>query len=266
MIYFDHAATTPIEKEVRYAMESYDNKVFGNPSSIHQAGRAAKFHLEEGRRTIARSIHAKESEIYFTSGGTEANNLAIIGSALAKQTEGKHIITSTIEHHAVLHVMEYLESIGFSITYVPADEGGIIRTQDIENALREDTILVSIMMVNNETGVYQPIEAIGELLSGTSVIFHTDAVQAFKMMEINVANLQVDLMSVSSHKINGPKGIGFLYKQSGITLQPLLFGGSQEGALRPGTENVSNVMGFAKAIELLTDTRSMRMDKIATLQ
>lgn len=257
-IYLDHAATTPMDEEVIQTMLPIYHEVFGNPSSVHSFGRKARQQLDESRRVMARSIHANEKEIIFTSGGTEADNLAIIGTALGNRTKGNHIITTTIEHHATLHTVENLEKQGFDVTYLPVYADGKIALEDLKKALTEETILVSIMFVNNETGVIQPITAIGELLKDHQAYFHTDAVQAFGLLDININELGVDMLTVSSHKINGPKGIGFLYVADNIKLNALQFGGEQERKRRPGTENVVGAAGFKKAVELALDNKESR--------
>lgn len=249
MIYLDHAATTPVHDDVLHKMYEVEKEVFGNPSSIHAFGREAKRYLDDARRYIASSIGAREHELIFTSGGTEANNLAIIGTALANEHRGNHIITSAQEHHAVLNTMRYLQKLGFHITYVPVDERGKVRVDDIARSLMEQTILVSIMAANNETGVKQPIEEIGQLLSEHQAFFHTDAVQAFSSVTINVQKQEIDLLTASAHKINGPKGVGFLYVREDVTIEPLQFGGLQEREKRPGTENVVGAVGFHYAVK-----------------
>ncbi|MFF2754221.1 cysteine desulfurase family protein [Psychrobacillus sp. NPDC058041] len=249
-IYLDHAATTPMADEVIKTLTEEMNNEYGNASSIHQTGRKARKKLDEARNILAASIGAHETEITITSGGTEADNFAIFGTAYARKNEGKHIITTQIEHHAVLHACEQLEREGFDITYLPVNREGIVDVNDLKNALREDTILVSIMYGNNEVGTIQPISEIGELLKEHPAYFHTDAVQAYGGANLNVNDLQVDLLSVSSHKINGPKGIGFLFQRKGLHLKPLFYGGQQERKRRAGTENVPAVVGFAKAVEL----------------
>lgn len=255
-IYLDHAATTPVNEKVLEAMFEAQQRIFGNPSSIHGAGREARKHLDAARTTLAASIHATPNEIIFTSGGTEADNMAIFGTAYARQSEGKHIITSQVEHHAVLHACEKLEREGFDVTYLPVNEFGQVTVESVRAALREDTILVTIMYGNNEVGALQPIQQIGALLKDHQATFHTDAVQAYGIENLNVAALGVDLLSVSSHKINGPKGIGFLYAKQGVKLSQLLVGGSQEKKRRAGTENVPNAIGFAKAAELAEHMRN----------
>ncbi|WP_079530370.1 cysteine desulfurase family protein [Halobacillus hunanensis] len=260
-IYLDHAATTPVHDEVIKAMVPVYQTIYGNPSSVHQFGRKARNVLDQARRTAARSIGAKEKEIVFTSGGTEADNLAIIGTALANQGKGKHVITTQVEHHAALHAVQYLEQNGFEITYLPVYEDGCIRIEDLEASLREDTILVSIMMVNNETGAVQPMKAISELLASHQAYCHSDIVQAYGLMDINVAELSIDLLAVSSHKINGPKGVGFLYIREGTPMQSLAHGGEQERKRRAGTENVPGIVGFQKAMELTETDRTERKER-----
>ncbi|WP_079479569.1 cysteine desulfurase family protein [Halobacillus salinus] len=255
-IYLDHAATTPVHPGVIEAMLPVYQEVYGNPSSVHQFGRKARRILDEARRTTAASIGANEKEIVFTSGGTEADNLAIIGSAMANQGKGKHIITTQIEHHATLHAVESLEAEGFEITYLPVDETGAVKVSEVEAALREDTILVSIMMVNNETGIIQPIAEIAAILKDHQASFHSDIVQAYGLMEVDVQKLPIDLLAVSGHKINGPKGVGFLYVREGTTLTSLQHGGEQERKRRAGTENVPAIKGFEEAIKILRDNRN----------
>ncbi|WP_188453550.1 cysteine desulfurase family protein [Virgibacillus oceani] len=257
-IYLDHAATTPVNKQVIDVMYPIYERVFGNPSSVHSFGRKARSLLDEARRVMANSIHANEKEIVFTSGGTEADNLALIGSAFANKEKGKHIITTVQEHHATLHTAEFLEKSGFNVTYLPVYENGSISIDDLRNALTDETILVSIMAVNNETGVVQPIREAGKLLKDHQANFHTDAVQAFGLMQLNVKELGIDLLTVSSHKINGPKGIGFLYVAEGVKLNPLQYGGEQERKRRAGTENIVSAVGFQKAVELVEEEREKR--------
>ncbi|HWK24350.1 MAG TPA: cysteine desulfurase family protein [Ureibacillus sp.] len=249
-IYLDHAATSPMHPEVIEAMTKAFGQTFGNPSSIHTAGRQARKVLDDARTILARAIGAKDSEIIITSGGTEADNTAIFGVTNTLKSNGKHIITTQIEHHAVLFACEKLEKQGFEVTYLPVDQSGRISIEDFKNALREDTILVTIMYGNNEVGTTQPIAEIGQILKDHQAIFHTDAVQAFGLEKLNVDELQVDLLSVSSHKLNGPKGIGFLYQRTGTPLSATFLGGSQEKKRRAGTENVPAAVGFAKAVEI----------------
>lgn len=248
--YLDHAATSPVHPEVIEKMTEAMTNVYGNPSSIHAAGRYARKVLDEARSILARSIGAKDTEIIFTSGGTEGDNTAIFGVAQALKSKGKHIITTAVEHHAVLHSCEQLEKAGFEVTYLPVDETGRISVESVKEALREDTILVTIMFGNNEVGTIQPIKEIGELLKNHQAVFHTDAVQAYGLEKIDVNELYVDLLSVSSHKINGPKGIGFLYQREKTPFTATFYGGSQERKRRAGTENVHAAVGFAKAVEI----------------
>ncbi len=249
-IYLDHAATSPVHPKVIDKMINVLNQSFGNPSSIHSYGREARALLDESRTLIAQSIHAQFNEIVFTSGGTEADNYAIIGVAEAMKEKGKHIITTKIEHHAVLHTCEYLEKQGFRITYLEVNEKGQVAVEEVKAALRDDTILVTIMYGNNEVGTIQPIKEIGELLKDHQAYFHTDAVQAYGVLKINVEDLNVDLLSVSAHKINGPKGIGFLYIKTGTKLVSRLYGGEQELKRRAGTENITSIVGFAEAVKI----------------
>ncbi|MCM3358458.1 cysteine desulfurase family protein [Psychrobacillus sp. MER TA 171] len=249
-IYLDHAATTPMAEQVVHTLVEEMNNVYGNASSIHQTGRIARKKLDDARRILAQSIGAQEIEITITSGGTEADNYALFGTAYARKALGKHIITTQIEHHAILHACQQLEKEGFEITYLPVDQTGLISIDDLKKALRQDTILVSIMFANNEVGTIQPIKEIGNLLKDHQAYFHTDAVQAYGSVSIDVKETYIDLLSVSSHKINGPKGIGFLYQNKDIYLKPLLYGGQQERKKRAGTENVPAIVAFAKAVEI----------------
>lgn len=250
MIYLDHAATTPMHPEVLQVMYNYEKDNLGNPSSTHTYGRKAKSILNEARRYLANSIYAKEEEIIFTSGGTEANNLAIIGTALENEHKGNHIITTLQEHHAILGVMEYLQKKGFQVTYLPVNKEGQINVYDLERALTDNTTLVSIMMANNETGIQQPIKEVGEILEHHQAYFHTDAVQTYSLTDIDVNDLKVDLLTTSAHKLNGPKGIGFLYKKKEVPMHQLQYGGYQEFVKRPGTENLTAIIGYQKAIEI----------------
>lgn len=236
--------------EVIDVMTEVMKETFGNPSSIHQFGRQSRKKVDDARKVIADSIGAFMDEIIFTSGGTEADNAAIMSSIQALKEKGKHIITTEIEHHAVLHTCETLEKDGYEVTYLPVDETGKVSIEEVKRALREDTILVSIMYGNNEVGTIQPIQEIGELLEDHQAFFHTDAVQAYGMMPIDVHELKVDFLSASAHKINGPKGIGFLFARKGVPFKPLLHGGQQERKRRAGTENVPSAVGFAKAAEI----------------
>ncbi|QBP40820.1 cysteine desulfurase family protein [Paenisporosarcina antarctica] len=260
-IYLDHAATSPVHPQVIAKLVETMGQVYGNPSSIHAAGREARKQLDNAREYLAKSIRAKDQEIILTSGGTEADNLAIFGTAYARKSEGTHIITSQIEHHAVLSACEKLEKEGYDVTYLPVNEQGRIATEDVKDALRDDTILVTIMLGNNEVGTIQPIKEIGELLKDHKATFHTDAVQAYGLLSISVADLNVDLLSVSSHKINGPKGIGFLYQRKGTKLAAQLFGGQQERKRRAGTENVPGILAFAEAVSIAQQTMEEKREQ-----
>lgn len=249
-IYLDHAATTPLHPQVIRTMTEVMETQFGNPSSIHSFGRETRKILDETREVLARSIGAAANDIVLTSGGTEADNLAIIGYAEKNKQKGKHIITTEIEHHAVLHSCQELEKRGYEVTYLPVDETGFLSVESLRQALRDDTILVTIMYGNNEVGTIQPIAEIGDILEDHQAVFHTDAVQAYGIERIDVKQLKVDMLSVSAHKINGPKGIGFLYARSGIAFSPRAFGGEQERKRRAGTENVPAIAGFCEAVKL----------------
>jgi cysteine desulfurase len=249
-VYLDHSATTPVDPEVAELIMTYYTSKFGNPSSIHAYGREAKKGLEDARQQIATLIGAQPEEIVFTSGGTEADNMALIGAALANQKKGNHIITSAVEHHAILDTCKYLEKQGFKLTILPVDEDGLLSVEAVEKALTPETILVSIMHANNEVGTIQPIEEIGKLLQGKGIIFHVDAVQSLGKIPVNVNDLGVNLLTASSHKIYGPKGVGCLYIRKGTRIQSLVHGGSQERKRRSGTENLPGIVGFGKACEL----------------
>jgi len=249
-VYFDHSATTPVDPEVVEAMLPFLKEKFGNPSSIHSFGRQAKVALEEAREVVANFCNVRAADIYFTSGGTESDNMAIKGTAYELADKGKHIITSQTEHHAVLHTCEFLEKQGFEVTYVAPDKYGMIHPEAVEQAIRDDTILISIMHANNEVGTINPIEKIGEIARNRGVLFHSDAVQSFGKIPIDLAKLPVDLMSMSGHKIYGPKGVGVLYIRKGVRLAQLFHGGGHERNRRPGTENIPGIIGMAKAVEL----------------
>lgn len=248
--YFDHAATTQIRKEVLDEMMPYLDNEFGNPSSMHIKGTEAKKAVSEAREKIANGIGAKADEIYFTSGGSEADNLAIKGFAKANKKKGRHIITSKIEHKAILETCHALEEEGFDVTYLDVDHYGRVKLEELEKAIREDTILISIMFANNEIGTLQPIKEIGKIARKHKVPFHTDAVQVIGNIKIDVDELQIDMLSMSSHKFYGPKGIGALYVRNGLDFASLIHGGGQEKGKRAGTENVANIVGMGKAIEL----------------
>ncbi|MCX2808727.1 cysteine desulfurase family protein [Bacillus sp. ChL18] len=260
-IYLDHAATSPMDERVLEEMKPHFFGSFGNPSSIHSFGRESRKWVDEARADIAREISAKEQEIIFTSGGTEADNLAIFGTAAARKNEGKHIITTAVEHHAVLHACEKLEEDGFEVTYLIPGPSGRISANQVKEALRDDTILVTVMYGNNEVGTIQPIDEIGELLSGHQAYFHTDAVQAFGYMPIDVKKSRIDMLSVSGHKLNGPKGTGFLYVNQEVKLSPILLGGEQERKRRAGTENVPGIAGLKEAVVLSNREREEKTAK-----
>ncbi|MCB5951975.1 cysteine desulfurase [Enterococcus sp. BWT-B8] len=251
-IYLDHAGTTPMHPDVIEEMTAVMRDIFGNPSSIHGVGREAHRKLEAVRQVIAGSINAAPHEIIFTSGGTEGDNTAIVETAIKRKDKGSHIITTAVEHLAVLQPMRYLETLGFDVTYLPVDRTGKLTIEAVQSSLREETILVSVMAGNNETGQLMPIKEIGELLKDHQAFFHTDAVQVYGSESVDVEKLGVDLLSVSAHKINGPKGVGFLYKRDGVPFEPLIRGGEQEEKRRAGTENLPGISGMGKAVELLT--------------
>ena len=249
-IYLDNAATTPVRKEVLEAMLPYFREEYGNASSVYSLGRNSKKALEASRETIAACFGAKPEEIFFTSCGSESDNWALRGVAFANQNKGKHIITSSIEHHAILHTCAYLEKLGFEVTYLPVDKYGRVSLEDVKNAVREDTILISVMMANNEIGTIQPIKEIGAFAKKKGIIFHTDAVQAAGHIKIDVNDMNIDLMSVSGHKLGAQKGIGLMYIRKGTKIGNFMFGGAQEKNRRAGTENIPAIVGFAKAVEI----------------
>lgn len=262
--YLDNAATTPMDPAVIAVMTEQMQQNFGNASNIHYFGRQARQVLDASRKTLAQSINAKEAEIVFTSGGTEGDNTAIMQTVLQRQKLGRHIITTAIEHEAVLKPLHFLETQGFEVTYLPVDERGLISLADFKAALRDDTILVSIMMGNNEVGSHMPIHEIGELLKDHQAWFHTDAVQAYGLLDIDVQRDHIDLLSVSAHKLNGPKFLGFLYRRQGINFPSFIKGGDQEDKRRAGTENIPAIAGFAKAVELDTPAeKAARQQKYA---
>ncbi|MGI6605917.1 MAG: cysteine desulfurase NifS [Peptococcia bacterium] len=265
-IYLDHSATTPVRKEVAEIMLEYLTGRFGNPSSIHSFGREAKEALEKAREQVAHALHADSREIIFTSGGTEADNLALFGTALQNSDKGKHIITSAIEHHAVLHACEYLQKKGFRVTVLPVDEYGLIRMEDLRQAITAETILISIMHANNEVGTIQPIAEIGALAREKGILFHTDAVQSLGKIQLDVEKMKVDLLSGSGHKIYGPKGTGFLYVRQGVKINPLSYGGHQERNFRAGTENIPGIVGLGKAVELAEAELDTEMPRLARLR
>ena len=250
IIYLDNAATTRTKPEVAEAMLPYFTEYYGNPSSVYDFAASAKQAVLEAREIIAGSIGAQAREIYFTGCGTEADNWAIKAAADAYREKGNHIITSRIEHHAVLHTCEYLEKQGFEITYLDVDENGVVKLEELKKAIRPSTILISIMFANNEIGTIQPIRKIGEIAKEHGILFHTDAVQAYGHLPIQVDDLHIDMMSASGHKINGPKGIGFLYIRTGVKIRSFIHGGAQERKRRAGTENVPGIVGFGKAAQI----------------
>jgi len=260
-IYLDHAATSPVHPAVLDKMTTFMKDYFGNPSSIHSFGRESRREVDEARELLAKSIHADPKEIIFTSGGTEADNLAVIGTALANKEKGNHIITTEIEHPAVLQSCRYLEKNGFHVTYLPVNQSGVISVDDLKKALKDETILVTVMYGNNEVGALQPISEIGSLLQNHQAYFHTDAVQAYGLVPIDVRELNVDLLSVSGHKINGPKGIGFLYAKAGVKFTPRMHGGEQELKRRAGTENVPAIIGFAESAKIAEQTRKEKTEQ-----
>ncbi|WP_082093171.1 cysteine desulfurase NifS [Methanosarcina siciliae] len=252
-VYMDNSATTPVRKEVVEEMLPYLTDNFGNPSSIYELGKTSKHAVEKARKRVADAIGAEENEIYFTSGGTESDNWAVKGIAFANRSRGKHIITSSIEHHAVLHACAWLEGQGFEVTYLPVDRYGRVSPEDLKNSIRDDTILISIMLANNEIGTIQPVEELGKIARENRIYFHTDAVQAVGHIPVDVKKMNIDLLSLSGHKFEGPKGCGAFYIRRGTKIEALLHGGAQERKRRAGTENVPSIVGLGKAIELAVD-------------
>ena len=249
-IYLDNAATTKTRPEVVEAMLPYFTEFYGNPSSIYSFSDEPKKAVANGREIIAKSIGAKTNELYFTGGGSESDNWALKATAEAYKSKGNHIITSKIEHHAILHTCEWLENHGFEVTYIDVDENGVLKLDELKKAIRPTTILISVMFANNEIGTIQPIKEIGQIAKEHGILFHTDAVQAYGHVSINVDELNIDMMSASGHKINGPKGIGFLYIRTGVKIRSFIHGGAQERKRRAGTENVTGIVGFGKAAEI----------------
>ena len=249
-VYMDNAATTALRRDVLDAMMPYLTDIYGNPSSLHYFGQEAHKAVENARHQVASALNAEDNEIVFTGCGTEADNMALKGIAEKYQSKGKHIITSSVEHHAILHTCEYLEKHGFEVTYLPVDEYGMVKAEQVRDAIRSDTILVSIMFANNEVGTIMPIKEIGAVCREKGVLFHTDAVQAVGHVAIDVKAMNIDLLSLSAHKLHGPKGVGALYIRKGIVVPSLLHGGAQERRRRAGTENVAGIVGLGKAIEI----------------
>lgn len=265
-IYMDYAATTYTKPEVVEEMLPYFTQYFGNPSSIYSISRDTKKAIDLSRDRVAKALKAETSEIYFTGGGSEADNWALKGIAFANKQKGNHIITSQIEHHAILHACEFLEKHGFEVTYLPVDEYGFISLEDLKNAITDKTILVSIMFANNEIGTIQSIKEIGKICRERKVFFHTDAVQAIGNVEIDVKDMNIDLLSLAAHKFYGPKGVGALYIRKGIKIDNLIHGGGQERARRAGTENVPGIVGLGKAIEMATSNIEEKNKKLIALR
>lgn len=260
-IYLDNAATTKTRPEVVEAMLPFFTERYGNPSSIYEFASQNKKAVDEARSIIAKSIGAETAEVYFTAGGTESDNWALKATIDAYSSKGNHIITSKIEHHAILHTCEFLQKHGYEVTYVDVDENGIIKLDQLKKAIRPTTILISVMFANNEIGTIQPIKEIGEIARQHKILFHTDAVQAYCQVPINVDELNIDMLSASAHKLKGPKGIGFLYIRKGAKLRSFIHGGAQERQRRAGTENVPAIVGFGKAVEIAINTMKERNDK-----
>lgn len=260
-IYLDNAATTKTSPEVVAAMLPYFTENYGNPSSVYQFADISRNGVANSRRIIAEALGAKENEIYFTAGGSESDNWALKAAAEAYQGKGKHIITTKIEHHAILHSAQYLEKRGFEVTYLDVDEYGVVKLDELKKAIRPDTILISVMFANNEIGTIQPIHEIGRIAKEHGILFHTDAVQAFGQIPISVDEYNIDMLSASGHKLNGPKGIGFLYIRKGVKMRSFVHGGAQERKRRAGTENVPGIVGLGKAVELAVSTMEERTRK-----
>ena len=265
-IYLDYAATSPVLPEVLDAMLPFFMSCFGNPSGIHENGRETRKAVEQARREVAETLGAESREIVFTSGGSESDNLAIEGTAFALREKGNHIITSQIEHHAVLNTCRWLEKQGFRVTYLPVDASGLVDPDSVRDAIGNDTVLVSIMTANNEIGTVEPVSEIGEICREKGVLFHTDAVQAIGMMNIHAAKINADLISLSAHKFHGPKGTGALYIRKGTKLESLIHGGAQERGLRAGTENVPGIVGMGKAITVAAKEREENQQRIRELR
>ena len=266
MIYLDNAATTKTAPEVVEAMLPYFTEFYGNASTIYELGGESKKAMNEARETIADTLGAQQNEIYFTAGGSESDNWAIKTTAEAYRAKGNHIITSKIEHHAVLHTCEYLEKNGFEVTYVDVDENGKIKLDELKKAIRPTTILITVMYANNEIGTIQPIKEIGEIAHEHGILFHTDAVQAFGQLPINVDECHIDMLSASGHKLNGPKGIGFLYIRKGVKIRSFVHGGAQERKRRAGTENIPGIVGMGAATRRAVSTMKERTDKAKELR
>lgn len=266
LIYMDNSATTPVKKEVLEEMLPYFTEKYGNPSSVYSLGSQSKVAVEEAREKIAKAIGANPREIFFTAGGSEADNWAIKGVAYANRKKGNHIITSKIEHHGILHTCEYLEKQGFKVTYLDVDEYGVVDLEQLKESITDETILISIMFANNEIGTIQPIEEIGRIAKEREVYFHTDAVQAVGHVKIDVDRSNIDMLSMAAHKFYGPKGIGALYIRQGVKIDPLISGGGQERNRRAGTENVPGIVGMGKAIELACKNMDKKNEKLISLR
>lgn len=258
LIYLDNAATTKTAPEVVEAMLPYFTEYYGNPSSVYEFAGKSKEAITKSRETIAEALGAQANEIYFTAGGSESDNWALKAAAEAYAKKGKHIITTKIEHHAILHTAEYLEKNGYEVTYLDVDEYGVVKLEELKKAIRPDTILISVMFANNEIGTIQPIKEIGEIAHENGILFHTDAVQAFGQIPIQVDEYHIDMLSASGHKLNGPKGIGFLYIRKGVKIRSFVHGGAQERKRRAGTENVPGIVGLGKAVERAVSTMEER--------
>ncbi|KSV58714.1 cysteine desulfurase NifS [Acetivibrio ethanolgignens] len=265
-IYLDNAATTKTRPEVVEAMLPYFTEKFGNPSSVYEFAGLSRTAVDEARAQIAKTLGAEEKDIYFTAGGSESDNWALKAAAEAYKEKGNHIITTKIEHHAILHTCEYLEKQGAEVTYLDVDENGVVKLEELKKAIRPTTILISVMFANNEIGTIQPIKEIGEIAKEHGILFHTDAVQAFGQVPIDVNELHIDMLSASGHKLNGPKGIGFLYIRKGLRLKSFIHGGAQERRRRAGTENVPGIVGFGKATEIAAATMEERARREAELR
>lgn len=266
-IYLDHAATTPLRPEARAAMEPYlGSDAFGNPSSLHTDGQRARHALDDARDTLAWALKADAAEITFTSGGTEANNAGLLGILLANRDRGDHLIVSQIEHEAVLNCARFAEMLGFAVTYLPVDQHGLVSPQSAAQAINDQTVLISVMHANNEVGTIQPVREIAEIAHACGVWMHTDAVQTFGQLPVTVSDLDVDLLSVSGHKIGGPKGVGALYVRAGLPIEPWLHGGAQERGRRAGTENVAAIVGFAAAVRCLLPERDALAARLTRLR
>jgi len=266
MIYIDHSATSPVDPEVFEAMKPYFTDSFGNASTLYSLGREGKKAMESAREEVASIIGAETKEIIFTSGGTESDNIAILGAAYKLKKKGNHIITSDIEHPAVDETCRYLEKNGFTVTYLPVYEDGIVKVKDLEDAITDKTILITIMHANNEIGTIQPITEIGRIAHENNIYFHTDAVQTVGKIPVNVKELNVDMLSLSAHKLYGPKGIGALYLRQGVRIEPIMHGGGHEKGIRPGTENVPGIVGLGKACSIAKENLQMDAQKLTSLR